>query len=107
MTNKEAIGLLESGSKMPGIEHNSEMLDEACRLACRALRKEPHICTAIGVRTGQVFFWRGYTLMVDESGVVCKHTMSDTWIGLEGAMVCELINNADEIMRTMSKKGPR
>lgn len=41
MNNMEAIELLQSGSKMPKSMHTSEMLDEACRLACRALQKEP------------------------------------------------------------------
>lgn len=37
MTNEKAIALLETGSKLPSTPHTAEMLDEACKLACRAL----------------------------------------------------------------------
>lgn len=33
-----AIRILESGSKMPDFPHTTEELDEACKMACAALR---------------------------------------------------------------------
>lgn len=99
MTNEEAIALLKSGSETPDIPHTSEMLDEACKLACRALKKPPNLCVILGVWPEQVFNWRGYTLKVRSDGVVGKKMVGNSWPSLEGPMVCELINNADEIMR--------
>lgn len=99
MTNEEAIALLKTGSEMPSTSHTAEMLDEACKLACRALKRPPNLCTILGVWPEQVFNWRGYTLKVRSDGVIGKKMVGDSWPGLEGPMVCELINNADEIMR--------
>ena len=99
MTNEKAIALLETGSKLPSTPHTAEMLDEACKLACRALKRPPNLCTILGVWPEQVFNWRGYTLKVRSDGVIGKKMVGDSWPGLEGPMVCELINNADEIMR--------
>ncbi len=99
MTNEKAIEVLKSGSEMPNVPHTAEMVDEACELACRALKRPPNLCTILGVWPGQVFNWRGYTLKVRSDGVIGKKMVGDSWPGLEGPMVCELINNADEIMR--------
>lgn len=40
MTTEVAIKLLETGSKMPGFPHTSEMVDEDCRIAVDALKKK-------------------------------------------------------------------
>ena len=71
-------------------------------MACAALRKKPHICVVLGVMPEQMFFWRGYTLKVTGAHAqVCKKVTTDVgWIGLEGSVVCDLINNVEEIMRT-------
>lgn len=101
LTSKEAIAILKTGSDIPNVPHTAEMIDEACRMACAALRKKPHICVVLGVMPEQEFFWRGYTLKVTgDYAQVCKKVTSDVgWIGLEGSAVCDLINNVEEIMR--------
>lgn len=38
MTAERAIELLSSGAKMPRAQHSAAELDEACRMACDALR---------------------------------------------------------------------
>ena len=102
LTNKEAIAILKTGRDIPGVPHTAEMVDEACRMACAALHKKPHICVVLGVMPEQEFFWRGYTLKVSgEDACVCKKVTSSVgWLGLEGVRVCDLINNVEEIMRT-------
>lgn len=57
------------------------------------------ICKILKVKPEQRFFWEGYNLKISENGKVLKLCIDDLWIGLEGDVVCELINNRDKIMR--------
>lgn len=108
LTNGEAIAILKTGSDFPDVPHSAEMVDEACRMACDALRKKPHICVVLGVMPEQEFFWRGYTLKVTGAyAQVCKKVTSAVgWVGLEGAAVCDLINNVEEVMRSLGPVAP-
>lgn len=104
MTAKEAIELLKPGHKMPDSPHTSEMLDEACRMACKALSRKPPICVILGVIPEQEFIWRGYTLKVTGKYPTVAKKMTWGWSGLEGQAVCDLINSTEEIMRLVHTK---
>lgn len=103
LTKQEAIAILKAGSEMPNVPHTAEMIDEACKMACEALRKKPHICVVLGVMPEQEFYWRGYRLKVSARYAnICKKVSTSLgWIGLEGSVVCDLINSVEEIMRLL------
>lgn len=104
MTNEKAVEVLQNGGWWDELspdmsDADEEPLHEALDAAIAALKRPPNLCTILGVWPEQVFNWRGYTLKVRSDGVVGKKMVGDSWPGLEGPMVCGLINNADEIMR--------
>lgn len=92
----------DKDSLVPTDDINSIFAHDAktLRAAVKLLKRQPNICTVLGVRTEQEFVWRSYTLKVSsKNGAVCKQMVGGDWLGLEGIMVCELINNPQDLMR--------
>lgn len=59
------------------------------------------ICSMLKVDPNQKFLWEGYILRVcPETGRIQKSIKTaPDWIGLEGNLVCDLINHPDKIIR--------
>lgn len=67
MTAERAIELLSSGTRMPDVAHTVDEMDEACRMACDALRAQLAVCSAAGKGTYRCYVMvPGYDISCDK-----------------------------------------